>query len=167
MGSDAAVVKQTMRTLAQNTGNTTWPQYAAYSMISSGYYLALTAAYGGVFSALAGFEFGRNLLLKYPETFSGGIFSHAGPTEEQLRSTSFSTLFIAKDDAKTVKTRVSGPEPGYVATPIIFIVLAKLLLACRDEMSSGVLTPGAAFGHLPSVFDKLNEVGVKFEVVEE
>ena len=61
-----------------------WPQYAAYATVGSAYNVAATAFYGGVFSALAGFELGRSLLLKCPELFTNGIFSHAGPSETQL-----------------------------------------------------------------------------------
>jgi len=44
--------------------------------------------------------------------------------------------------------RISGPEPGYIATPIIFLEVASVLLRKRSEFKNGVLTPTVAFGHL-------------------
>ena len=39
---------------------------------------------------------GRKLLLKHAEAFTLGIFSDAGPTEENLHKVSFKTIFIGK-----------------------------------------------------------------------
>ncbi|CAN0032255.1 unnamed protein product, partial [Discosporangium mesarthrocarpum] len=80
-------------------------------------------------------DWGRGMLLKYPETFTKGLFSHTGPSQEQMEQTSFEMLFLAKGyspeagpsttDAEsgataqppgipdvTVVTKVQGPEPG-------------------------------------------------------
>ena len=127
---------------------------------------------GGTVMTLASFEWGRNALLQYPEFFSYGLFSHAGPTEQQLKETSFSMDFRIKGYSKTsaedtmeMKACVSGPEPGYVATPIIFIVLAKTLLseyASGSMPKGGVLTPAAAFRNSPTIIGSLNEAGITF-----
>ncbi len=73
---------------------------------------------------------------------------------------------------KTLITRVSGPEPGYVATPIIFVELARCLLAQREALppplQGGVYTPGAVFYPQPeALIERLNKAGVRFEVVGE
>jgi hypothetical protein len=69
---------------------------------------------------------------------------------------------------KYVKTIVTGPEPGYVATPIIFVTLAISLLEDRSSLpSGGVLTPASAFCNSPSIFDRLKEEGIEFRVVYE
>eukprot|EP01042_Synura_sphagnicola_P000044 gene44-43_t len=96
---------------------------------------------------------------------------------------------------KNVVTRVTGPEPGYVATPAILVALAKLVLTNRigpekalqesdrtsatlasrgDSFSTsalalprgGVLTPGSAFYNCQEVYDKLREVGIDFQVLD-
>ena len=94
---------------------------------------------------LSSFDYGRSVLLSYPELFTGGLFSHTGPTSEQLSETSFIMNFISNgysnvdktDEHKIViKTSVSGPEPGYVATPMIFIVLALELLRSYGKLNA-------------------------------
>lgn len=67
---------------------------------------------------------------------------------------------------KYIKTIVTGPEPGYVATPIIFVTLAISLLEDRASLpSGGVLTPASAFCNSPSIYDRLKEEGIEFRVV--
>lgn len=178
------------------TGETRLPIYAAYVNIGSTWNMMLMAAYGGVFSLLAQSQTGRNLLLRYPEFFTMGKFSHEGPTEQQMQTTSFATTFFARGfsdehtlDERTpgeehertsltedndiircdkfVVTRVSGPEPGYVATPMILVTLALAVLKERSSMpAGGVLTPSSAFYDVLNIFDMLNEAGVKFAVLE-
>ena len=178
------------------TGETRFPVYAAYVNIGSTWNMMMMAMAGGLFSMLAGSESGRNLLLRYPEFFSMGVFSHEGPSELQMASTSFSTTFFARGfsdshtlDARTpggedeataltdtnstaqcdkfVVTRVSGPEPGYVATPLIFVTLAVTMLRERSNMPiGGVLTPSSAFYDVLNIFELLNHAGLKFSVLE-
>eukprot|EP01041_Mallomonas_annulata_P001657 gene1657-3206_t len=179
MGADASVVRSSQRALAMRTGETTWPQYGAYATVDSWGWMTLTSLYGAVFKTLSGFSLGRSLLLQYPETFTNGMFSHKGPTETQLETTSFSMTFFSKGFSlsqnaqpgaipdKEVVAKVSGPEPGYVATPAIFVALAYSLLDERNTATmpvGGVLTPTAAFYDNVSVFDNLTKAGIKFEV---
>lgn len=66
---------------------------------------------------------------------------------------------------KFVEVVVSGPEPGYVATPAIFITLAYCLLDERSHLpEGGVLTPASAFCNSPTVFQRLERSGIKFTV---
>lgn len=71
------------------------------------------------------FKLGRKLLLTYPRLFTFGVFSHQGPTEEQMAVSTFSIDFFAKgyknfDEQKSaqekpdlrVHTRVSGQDAG-------------------------------------------------------
>jgi short subunit dehydrogenase-like uncharacterized protein len=64
-------------------------------------------------------------------------------------------------------TRVSGPEPGYVATPIIFVQLAKCLLEERTTLPAqgGVYTPGGLF-YKSSLIARLKDAGIGFTVLE-
>lgn len=66
-----------------------------------------------------------------------------------------------------VEAEVRGPEPGYVATPIIFAALAQCLLAERATVPRGVLTPGAAFYDSETVFDRLSRAGISFKVTHD
>ena len=234
MGSDASVVRSSHRALAMRTGEVFWPQYTACVTVNDLYTVAATSFYGSMFFALSGNPWGRSLLLTYPELFSDGIFSKAGPSAEQLENTSFKMFFFAqgyaggndssddenecvkeesekkraargeptllpsqvagtartskvcsfgrifkgkKDGSKSVPVEilpcdkevcviVSGPEPGYVATPSIFFALAQCVLDEREKMpKGGVLTPAAAFYDSATVFTRLGKAGLLFEAV--
>merc|ERR1719282_1933728 len=87
-----------------------------------------------IFFALAQFSFTRNLMLKYPDTFTMGGFTKAGPTEEMMKKSSYSFTFYSKGYLKSridskdtdaienlkkeapdcqVVPRVTGGDPGY------------------------------------------------------
>lgn len=195
MGADASVVRSTARAIAmQEARGTTdkekegmvWPQYAAYACIGDSFTsVAGATIFGGMFAALSSFDYGRGILLAHPEVFTAGVFSHDGPTQAQLDETKFTMKFLANGfvedpssqlmDTVLLETSVSGPEPGYVATPIIFIELAMCLLEefgadklntkqqrCMPE--GGVFTPGAAYFHSETIYDRLNAAGIVFKV---
>ena len=68
---------------------------------------------------------------------------------------------------KEVHIEVAGPEPGYVATPIIFITLALCFLEEREFLPiGGVFTPASAFYHSPSIIDRLDKAGITFSILE-
>lgn len=70
-----------------------------------------------------------------------------------------------KPDRK-MHTVVTGPEPGYVATPAIFVTLALSMLEQRSSLpSGGVATPAAVWAGVPEVFDRLRASGIGFRVV--
>jgi hypothetical protein len=117
MGADASVVRSTQRTLSLTQNLMAWPQYSAYAAGSYAYCMAdmacmcnvifmsivnswgskmATTLYGGLFSLLTTFDYGRSMLLAHPETFTGGVFSHTGPSDEQLQETSFKMTFFAQ-----------------------------------------------------------------------
>ena len=89
-----------------------------------------------VFGIMASFAFGRRLLEQYPKVFSFGVFDHEGPSKEERDATSFSLVLVGAgwpeklteptdvhtdSPKKRLIVRVSGPEPGYVATPICMV----------------------------------------------
>ena len=96
LGSDASVVRSSQRTLAMRTGQNQWPQYSACVTLSDFYAVAAMSVYGSIFSALSSNSWGRSILLTYPETYSGGLFSKTGPSQEQLDNTTFQMHFYAK-----------------------------------------------------------------------
>ena len=136
--------------------------------------------FGGVFSTLARFQWGRSLLLRYPGVFSNGTFTREGPTQQQMDSSAFRMTLVGtgfKEAAEAnsgeqkpnrrVVVEVSGPEPGYVATPAIFLAVAQCLLEERSSLPhGGVFTPGAVF-HQSSLVDRLKLAGLSFEVVSD
>ncbi|KAL3699085.1 hypothetical protein R1sor_017107 [Riccia sorocarpa] len=134
--------------------------------------------FGIILSILAPFKLGRALLFKYPEIFSFGLFKKQGPSEEQVRNAYFQQWFVCKgfSDAskpisKTTKpdmkivTRISGPEVGYLTTPICLIQCALMVLDERSKLpKGGVLTPGAAFA-TTDLIERLSQNGLKFDVI--
>jgi hypothetical protein len=132
-GSDAAVVRNTQRCLLTHEGSEVavrrrMPQYSAFFTLASLRSCLTTVVMGGIFSVLAGRAWGRRLLLRFHGLFSLGTFSAAGPSKEQMRETSFRMEFDGRgftDEScmtpAQARVAVSGPEPGYIATPRIFL----------------------------------------------
>ncbi|CEH18920.1 Uncharacterized membrane protein [Ceraceosorus bombacis] len=109
--------------------------------------------YGALFTLFAKFEAGRNILLQHPKLFSGGVFS-----KELIRDTLFCLARAA--------VKVTGPEVGYVATPILFVLVARIMLNQRDKVHKGVLTPAAAFKDTSLVNEISKDGRVRFRVIE-
>lgn len=133
----------------------------------------------GMFIGLFGkFSFGRWLLLEFPSFFSLGGFRKKGPTEDEVSSASFKMWFVGhgfsdgnlassgdkKPDVEVI-TRVTGPEIGYLTTPIILLQCALILLKSRDNMpKGGVFTPGIIYGSM-DLQERLQENGISFDFV--
>ncbi|XP_061480632.1 saccharopine dehydrogenase-like oxidoreductase [Rhineura floridana] len=176
MGSDASVVKRTQRYLHTHL-NEMPVQYAAYATVGGiGSVIKLMFA-GLLFLMLVKFNFGRKLLIKYPEFFSGGYFTKEGPTEKQMKGSSFQMTFFGEgystgQDPQQGKpnvkicTQVKGPEAGYVATPIAMVQAAVALLKDKSSLpkKGGVYSPGAAFFNT-KLIDRLNQHGIEFSVI--
>ncbi|KAI8365351.1 saccharopine dehydrogenase [Radiomyces spectabilis] len=143
-------------------------QFAAYLLLPSLFIAILYHIYGFIFSLLAPTPWGRRLLLKYPEQFSGGLFSKQHPTEDQLNQTSFEMILRSKGKTtngspEQVNLLVRGPELGYVATPRIVLQCALTILNEKStSISAGVLTPGAAFWQT-DLIRRLRTVGVTYD----
>ncbi|KAI4387809.1 hypothetical protein MLD38_000211 [Melastoma candidum] len=135
----------------------------------------------GIFIGVLGnFSFGRWLLLKFPSFFSLGWFKKKGPTEDEVESASFNMWFVAhgysnrdlltqgrtKPDME-ITTRVTGPEVGYLATPIIIIQCALILLSQRGKLpKGGVFPPGIIFGPT-DLQERLQSNGITFEAISQ
>ena len=195
--ADTAVVKRTLSTITEHPeGLAEAEETPEYAEQRKSFWSSVKPAHFGVKIAsrslmiivrflitglfiglLANFPFGRYLLLKYPEFFSAGMFSRAGPTEEEVKSASFKMWFVGhgySDVAqasergskldKEVITKVSGPEVGYITTPIVLLQCALVLLSQRGNLpKGGVYTPGAVFGPT-DLQQRLQENGVSFDV---
>nr|GME08998.1 probable mitochondrial saccharopine dehydrogenase-like oxidoreductase At5g39410 [Ipomoea batatas] len=124
------------------------------------------------------FSTGRWLLMKFPAVFSLGLFSKDGPTEEEVASASFKLWFVGRgySDASLASkegkkpdmeiiTRVTGPEIGYSATPIILIQCALVLLSQRHELpKGGVFLSGIIFGPT-DLQQRLQQNGISFDFI--
>lgn len=124
-------------------------------------------------------RWGKNLLLKHPKFFSYNIYSHEGPTEVQIKETSFCLHIKGKgySDCKsvcnrtdlpdrTISIKVKGPELAYVTTPITIVQAAVTLLLERSKIPStgGALTTASAFFNT-SIIERMHNRGLTFEVV--
>ncbi|KAM9408404.1 saccharopine dehydrogenase-like oxidoreductase [Pholidichthys leucotaenia] len=176
MGSDPSVVKRTQRFLVEES-QATPVQYGAYAGVGGiGNVMKLMFA-GMMFMLLVKFSFGRNLLIKYPEFFSFGLFSKAGPTRKQMEASSFQFAFYGEGyteeqdpsqgkPSRKIQTLVLGPEAGYVATPIAMVQAALTILNEPTALpkKGGVYTPGAAFAKT-TLIDRLTKHGIQFSVI--
>ncbi|CAA7055432.1 unnamed protein product [Microthlaspi erraticum] len=126
----------------------------------------------------AKFSLGRWLLLKFPSLFSLGMFQKKGPSEEEVESATFKMWFIGrgyseeslaaegkiKPDMEII-TRISGPEVGYITTPIALVQCGLIVLGQRESLvKGGVYTPGIVFGST-DIQQRLEENGISFEVI--
>ncbi|KAG0059185.1 hypothetical protein BGZ89_000590 [Linnemannia elongata] len=158
-------------------------QFSAYFCIPTFKALAMAIFASTAFGLLAKYETGRRFLLKHPRLFTLGVFSHEGPTKQQLAETSFSETFYAQGYSKELRdkhpnpedlrrvqpdvslvTSVSGPEPGYVATPKMVVQAAYTLLRQKEKVPNGVLTPAVAFART-DLIDRLQEQGIVFSTI--
>ncbi|KAI1897848.1 hypothetical protein AGOR_G00087490 [Albula goreensis] len=176
MGADPSVVKRTQRYLHEEHQESP-VQYGAYAGVGGIASVVKLLFAGMLFWFMVKFSFGRNLLIKFPELFSFGVFSKEGPTKKQMEDSSFCFTFFGegytegqdpmqgKPNAK-IRTQVKGAEAGYVATPIAMVQAAITLLNEPKSLpkTGGVYSPGAAFAKTTLV-DRLNKHGFQFSVV--
>ncbi|CAN6470146.1 unnamed protein product [Victoria cruziana] len=193
--ADTVIVKRTLATLAENRHglpgineseehikkrtyfwSTVRPVYFGVKLgFKSFWAMSRTILVGFIIGLLTKVQIGRNLLLNYPEIFTLGWFRLTGPTEEEVRSATFKMWFVGhgySDESKLsgkpdkqIITRVSGPEIGYVATPIALVQCALILLEQRDNLpKGGVFTPGVIFGPT-NLEERLQANGISFDLI--
>ncbi len=176
-GADASVVKRTMKAIAVDPTSKYRPvQFAAYFTVQSRFTVFAIAVVGTLLTLLAKYSWGRWFLLKYPYLCTLGAFSHSGPTEEMRKKSSFQMCFVTKgwrqfvDGTKPFDkvqvTAVSGPEAGYIATPIIMVQSALTILEEKKQLKvqSGCVTPATAFQG-SSLVTRLTQGGVTFKLL--
>ena len=91
----------------------------------------------------------NDFFLQFPKVFSFGVFDHDGPTKAEMDVTSFAITLAgkgwseklaeptdshSKDPENKIVVKVSGPEPGYVATPICMVQAALVMLREADKL---------------------------------
>ncbi|KAF0774639.1 hypothetical protein AaE_001661 [Aphanomyces astaci] len=172
-GADASIVRNSQRHLVSTRDGAIPCRFAIYATFESVWTLVYLVVGGLFLFSLGSFKAGRALLIQYPQVFTFGFFNHAGPTEEELATTSFTFQFYAKgytniQSAGTaspdwqVVTTVHGPEPGYIATSRMVTRCAKVLLD-GHVVPRGVLTTASAFGGTPLI-SELQQAGITFTV---
>lgn len=108
------------------------------------------------------------ILAKFPPLLAlmlkGAKASGEGPTSEQMAKSWFKVEFIAKCAGKTVRTEVSGGDPGYVETSKMLAESGMCLAQDRDVLApkAGVLTPAEAMGE--HLLARLQRAGLTFRV---
>jgi len=169
--SDPAVVRLT-QALDKHLGNDIPPvHFGAHIVIPNLKILVLVVIFFTIFQFLAQYSWGRKVLLAYPEIFSYGMVSQNGPTAKQLTGTTFTQTYIAHGYTNTllasnptakpdvqIRAQITGAEPGYIVTPLIFIACAEAILKDRATIPHGVLTPAIAFAD-SGLLEKLGEDG--------
>ena len=121
-------------------------------------------------------NWGFKLLCKYPALFTAGVFRKGGPNKAQLDRGSFNTTIHGvgysvdnTDKSKpdtSLRVKVRGAEPGYIATSMMLVQSALCLLDERANLpdEGGIYTPAAAFGDT-NIVQKMEATGkVKFTI---
>lgn len=179
-GSDRAIVNRSIR--YNYDVNQCRPfQIGAYIQLPSFLYMTVLIIFGMIVGFLAKFSLGRSLIMKYPRVFTAGVFKHGGPSKKQIETSTFSITLVGKGwsekltdpdsqhtsppDQKIV-TRVSGPDAGYVTTPICMVQCGLILLKeiSKDKFSGGVYTTASLFRDT-TLIDSLNKHNIKFETL--
>ena len=112
----------------------------------------------GITVALAQIPPTRDLLLKL-------MSSGDGPSEEKRARSWFSVRFAARaGDGRTVRTEVSGGDPGYGETSKMLAESAMCLAFDELPARSGQITPAVAMGD--ALRRRLQAAGIKFEVLD-
>ncbi|XP_005095024.1 saccharopine dehydrogenase-like oxidoreductase [Aplysia californica] len=179
-GSDKSVVTRTIRNLLSTDRLEKPIEFCPYVACKSLGAALGVMVFAVIFALMTSFSLGQSLLMKYPHIFSFGAFKKGGPTKKQIDSTSFAMTFVGhgypnveKDRSgqkpnKIVITKVMGPEPGYVTTPICMVQSAVTVLKCKDKFGQpgGVMTAGSAFWDT-DLIERLEKHNMKFVTVSE
>ncbi|KAI8903358.1 Saccharopine dehydrogenase-domain-containing protein [Gorgonomyces haynaldii] len=153
-------------------------QFAGYFAIKSYVGLFYVSWLGFILSLGAKFPFVRNLLKQYPDFFTFGVFKSKGPSQEALDNSSFETRLLGHgydgpiegSPNKHLTAIVSGPEMGYITTPICAVTSASMLLNARTRelIPHGVMTPASAFqGVLKPFVDRCKKRGLIFSLEQQ
>ncbi|WKN49219.1 trans-acting enoyl reductase family protein [Nocardioides sp. Arc9.136] len=99
----------------------------------------------------------RNLLLSR-------IKQGEGPDEARRERSWFTVDFVGESGGRTVRTRVSGGDPGYGETATMLAESAMCLALDDNPPTSGSVTTAAAMGE--HLLARLQAAGLRFEVLD-
>ncbi|KAI5180265.1 hypothetical protein NEOKW01_0594 [Nematocida sp. AWRm80] len=114
----------------------------------------------------------RNMIYEIIDILTFGKVRKEGPTDEEIMCSGFQTrIFVTGQDSEgqsfSFNTLVSGPDPGYVTTPITLLVAAETILAHSEDTLKGlggVFTPGSLFSKT-DIIDRLIKEQLMFCIV--
>ncbi len=86
-----------------------------------------------------------------------------GPDERRRAKSWFSVDFVAEGDGRTLRTRVSGGDPGYDETAKMLAEAALCLIFDDNPTTAGQVTTAQAMGD--ALLARLQAAGLRFEVV--
>lgn len=86
-----------------------------------------------------------------------------GPSEERRAKSWFTVDFVGESGGRTVRTRVSGGDPGYTETAKMLAESAMCLALDENPSVSGQVTTATAMAE--NLLARLQRAGMKFEVL--
>jgi short subunit dehydrogenase-like uncharacterized protein len=92
----------------------------------------------------------------------GRVKQGDGPSPERREKSWFSVDFVGEAGGRTVRTRVSGGDPGYDETAKMLAESALCLAFDDNPATSGSVTTAQAMGE--NLLARLQAAGMKFEV---
>ncbi|MFI2213329.1 saccharopine dehydrogenase family protein [Streptomyces sp. NPDC020141] len=151
---DGQVVARSARALGRYGPDFRYRHYAAIA--------SLPVAAGSVAAAVT--MLGLAQLPAARRWFGGRIRPGDGPDEERRARSWFSLRFVGEGGGRTVRTEVSGGDPGYDETAKIFAESAFCLAFDELPPTSGQVTPAVAMGD--ALLARLQAAGIRFRVAE-
>ena len=163
-GSDSTLVKISNQIRSQKAvPQECLPDYHVYFYLGKTLNLFKLLIMVPIVGILTKFKWGIQLLINNPEFFTWGLFRKEGPGQKDLETTRFNFYFQALSGGEVVERLVlRGPEPGYIATPLIVVAIAELILGGHHNQNFGVLTPSTAFDS-DLLLERLKSKGFDFQ----
>ncbi len=87
----------------------------------------------------------------------------SGPSESRREKSWFTVDFVGEGDGRTVRTRVSGGDPGYTETAKMLAEAALCLAFDDNPTTAGSVTTAQAMGD--NLMARLVAAGLRFEVI--
>ena len=95
------------------------------------------------------------------ELLLGKVPQGSGPDEAKREKSWFTVDFVGEAGGQTVRTRVSGGDPGYTETAKMLSEAALCLAFDDNPDTSGQVTPAQAMGD--ALLARLQKAGIRFE----
>ncbi len=86
-----------------------------------------------------------------------------GPSEKRREKSWFTVDFVGHSADRTVRTRVSGGDPGYTETAKMLAESAMCLVLDDNPKTSGSVTTATAMAE--NLVPRLQKAGISFETV--
>lgn len=160
-GSDSFILKMTKSLLAKETA---LPDTHCYLAIGSLLNLLTFAVFVSIIAVFSLARPLRDFTYRHIDSLSFGRIRREGPKDSEIAQSRFATTICLTGRGEGsgrvgAEVEVSGPDPGYVTTPICVAVALDLLLLKGE--GGGVYSPGALF-YGTDVVGRLEAEGVKF-----